>query len=102
MPIPAAFLLRAATTHKGQCVAPGLTLGLPGPQTMASYVAAEPVRWMLFTVGWLTRKAPCSAPPYTISRKPASTRGAKARLQEMDAGLMWERSTALCTPFRPA
>ncbi len=55
-------------------------LGLP-PQTTASNVAAEPVRWIDSTTAWLLRNLPSAAPPYTTSNTPASTSGANARLR---------------------
>jgi len=42
------------------------TFSLP-PQTTASYVTVEPVRWMDFTMSWFDRKAPSLVAPYTIS-----------------------------------
>ena len=62
-------------------LAAGPTFALFSPHTMASKVEDEPVRCTLATVGCWHRNLPTSPAPYTISTKPASTSGWKARLR---------------------
>ena len=49
------------------------------PQTMASCVRSEPVRWMLSMSGCEQRYCPTSTPPRTMARTLRAIRPAKAR-----------------------